>query len=106
MQSSQTYTFAPIPLNYISDVVLQNSPQLISPDYANIAIYSNTKDDENYEVIVVLQGGIEQLQQVFTKDDVAKAVQKIRSQRYVYDPPYVPLDLGNGNTTNQTHVVK
>lgn len=48
MQSSQTYTFAPIPLDYISAVVLQNSPQLVSPDYANIAIYSNTNDNLNY----------------------------------------------------------
>lgn len=31
-------------------------------------------------MIVVLQGGIEQLEQIFTKEDIAKAVQKIQSQ--------------------------
>lgn len=45
LQSSQTYTFAPILRRYISTMVLINSPQLINPDYTNIAIYCNSKDD-------------------------------------------------------------
>lgn len=55
-------------------------------------------------MIVVLQGGIEQLEQVFTKEDIARAVQKIRSELYVFDEPYHSNEMGN--TTNETHVVK
>ncbi len=62
IHSSQSYTFASVPLDCFADVVKKASPALTSPDFTAIAIFSRPSDGQNYEIIVVLQGGYDALQ--------------------------------------------
>jgi hypothetical protein len=81
IHSSQSYTFASVPLDYLVDVVVKASPALTSPDFATIAIFSRPSDGQNYEIIVVLQGGYDALQNDLSKDDVLKIINDIESQK-------------------------
>lgn len=65
--TTQTYSFASIPLDYLVDVVERASPALTSRDYNNIGTFSRPADGQNFELIVVLQGGDDSYMKQFSK---------------------------------------
>jgi hypothetical protein len=57
IHTSQAYTFPSIPADYLVQVVEKASPALTNPAFTDIGIYSKLIDGQNYEIIVVLEGG-------------------------------------------------
>lgn len=74
IHSSQSYTFASVPSESLADVVKKGSPALTNPDFTTIGTFSRPSDGQNYEVIVVLQGGYDAIQEDLSKDDILKII--------------------------------
>jgi hypothetical protein len=79
IHSSQSYTFSSVPSDYLADVVKKGSPALTNPDFTTIGTFSRASDGQNYEVIVVLQGGYDAIQEDLSKDDILKIIKEIES---------------------------
>ena len=79
--STQAYSFASIPLDYLVDVVERASPALISRDYNTIGTFSRPADGQNFELIVVLQGGDDAYMKDFSKQAILAIIKTIDSER-------------------------
>jgi hypothetical protein len=81
IHSSQAYTFASVPISYLVQVVEKGSPALTNPDFTGIGTFSKAVDGQNYDIIIVLQGGYDSLQKDLSNGEVLAIIKEIESQK-------------------------
>lgn len=81
IHTTQAYTFAWVPIDYLVPVIEKGSPGLTNATFTDVGIFSRLIDGQNYEIIIVLQGGDDCYQDDFTKEQVLSIIKEIEIQK-------------------------
>lgn len=80
IQNAQTQYYASIPLQYIEQVIENISFSLYDGDYNKVGIFSNEISKNQYEVILVFQGGMFAQTITYNQDIIQNSIKNINQQ--------------------------